>query len=183
MSTLYLIRHGATEANLRHLYCGSTDLPLSESGKKDLRALSYSVSGARFITSGMRRTDETLKILFGDVPRTVELGLREMDFGIFEMKSYEELKDTAQYQAWLRGDNEKNTAPGGESGQMMQRRALCAFETIRQENLDTVIVTHGGVIAAVMARLFPEEKRSRYDWQPKPGYGYALTENGFRPIP
>ena len=25
--TIYLIRHGKTEANEKHLYCGSTDLP------------------------------------------------------------------------------------------------------------------------------------------------------------
>ena len=29
---IYLIRHGKTEANERHLYCGSTDLPLSDAG-------------------------------------------------------------------------------------------------------------------------------------------------------
>ena len=32
--TIYLIRHGKTEANEKHLYCGSTDLPLSDVGKK-----------------------------------------------------------------------------------------------------------------------------------------------------
>ena len=33
---LILIRHGKTEANEEHLYCGSTDLPLSEFGKAEL---------------------------------------------------------------------------------------------------------------------------------------------------
>ena len=33
MSTICLIRHGKTEANERHLYCGSTDLSLSEKGR------------------------------------------------------------------------------------------------------------------------------------------------------
>ena len=32
MSTLYLIRHGKTRANLEHRYCGSSDLTLSEQG-------------------------------------------------------------------------------------------------------------------------------------------------------
>ena len=31
--SIYLIRHGKTEANEKHLYCGSTDLPLSEKGR------------------------------------------------------------------------------------------------------------------------------------------------------
>jgi hypothetical protein len=31
-----------------------------------------------------------------------------------------------------------------------------------------------GPIAAIMKRLFPQENRNRYDWQPKSGMGYAI---------
>ena len=34
--TVYLIRHGKTEANEKRLSCGSTDLPLSEKGREEL---------------------------------------------------------------------------------------------------------------------------------------------------
>jgi alpha-ribazole phosphatase len=37
--TIYLIRHGKTEANEKHLYCGSTDLPLSNVGRAELKGL------------------------------------------------------------------------------------------------------------------------------------------------
>ena len=37
--TIYLIRHGKTSANEKHLYCGSTDLPLSNAGKEELRSV------------------------------------------------------------------------------------------------------------------------------------------------
>ena len=40
---------------------------------------------------------------------------------------------------------------------------------------DVLLVTHGGVIAAIMAHLFPREGKSRYQWQPKPFHGYLLT--------
>lgn len=40
---LYLIRHGKTEANERHLYCGSTDLPLSNAGIRELQGLCYDI--------------------------------------------------------------------------------------------------------------------------------------------
>ena len=63
MSTLYLIRHGKTRANLEHRYCGSSDLPLSEQGIEELRGLNYCVGTPRFYTSGMLRTEQTLKIL------------------------------------------------------------------------------------------------------------------------
>lgn len=178
--TVYLIRHGKTEANERHLYCGSTDQSLSEEGAAELRALSYNIKNARFLTSGMKRTNETLQILFGDVPWEADPRFREVDFGSFEMHSYEELKDTAAYQQWLTGDNEANIPPGGESGAQMRQRVLQAFSQLRE---DTVLVTHGGVIAAIMAHCFPEENRSRYQWQPKNGCGYCLSGGTYKEIP
>ena len=170
-----LIRHGLTTANERRLYCGSSDLPLSAAGVEQLKKLHYpSITGIRFITSGMRRCDETLHLLFGDVEREIIRDFREIDFGIFELHSYEELKAEPAYQAWISGDNEKNAPPGGESGEQMTRRVLAALEAVLQDGRNALIVTHGGVIAAIMARLFPEEGRSRYAWQPNPGHGYVV---------
>ena len=174
--TLYLIRHGKTEANEKHLYCGSSDLSLSAGGREELAQLRYDIKDVRFLTSGMKRTNETLRILFGDVPFREEPRVREVDFGIFELRSYEELKDTPEYQTWLTGDNEVNVPPRGESGAQMKARVLQAISEIRE---DTCIITHGGVIAAVMASLFPGEDRSRYQWQPKPGGGYAVTDDRY----
>ena len=178
--TLFLIRHGKTVANEKHLYCGSTDLPLSEAGAKELQALQYDIENVRFVTSGMKRTNETLQILFGDVPYQVDPRFREVDFGIFEMHSYEEIKDTPEYQGWLTGDNEANIPPRGESGLQMKERVLQGLFEMKE---DTCIITHGGVIAAIMQHLFPGEKKSRYDWQPNPGHGYMITSNTYRRIP
>ena len=166
--TIYLIRHGKTSANEKHLYCGSTDLPLSDAGKEELRSVHYDIKNVRFVSSGMKRANETLRILFGDVPYEVDPRFREVDFGIFEMHSYEELKDTPEYQTWLTGDNEANIPPQGESGMQMKARVMEAFSEIKE---DTCIITHGGVIAAIMENLFPEENKNRYQWQPKPGHG------------
>lgn len=178
--TIYLIRHGKTEANEKRLYCGSTDLSLSERGREELSQLHYEIKNVRFLTSGMKRTDETLKILFGGIPFDTDLRFREVDFGIFEMHSYKQLKDTQEYQAWLTGDNEANVPPGGESGEQMKQRVLEAFSKIEE---DTCIITHGGVIAAIMEYLFPEENKTRYDWQPKNGYGYEIQGREYRSIP
>ena len=178
--TIYLIRHGKTEANEKHLYCGSTDLPLSETGRAKLQQLHYCLKNVRFVSSGMKRANETLQILFGDVPYQVEPRFREVDFGMFEMHSYDQLKDSPAYQAWLTGDNEANIPPQGEGGLQMKQRVLEAFREIRE---DTCIITHGGVIAAIMEQLFPDENKSRYEWQPQPGHGYTITDNSYRRIP
>ena len=174
---IYLIRHGRTEANEKHLYCGSTDLPLSETGREELCKLKYDIQNVRFLTSGRLRTNETLRILFGDVPFEADPRFREVDFGSFEMHSYEELKDTPEYQAWLTGDNEANIPPKGESGAQMKKRVLEAFSEIKE---DTCVITHGGVIAAIMEDRFPDEGKNRYQWQPKNGRGWLIDGNCFR---
>ena len=183
MSSLYLIRHGKTQANLDHVYCGSTDIPLSQTGRQELKTLHYDIHPDVVLTSGMKRTEETLAILFGPVEHRAEPELREIDFGDFEMKGYEELKERADYQTWITGDNEANVPPNGESGNQMTDRVLKAIRPLLDSDQSTLVVTHGGVIAAIMAELFPEEGKYRYQWQPVPGHGYAIQDGHYRPIP
>ena len=53
--TVFLIRHGQTIANEQHLYCGSTDLPLSPAGLAELGELRYDIHpAARPSTWGRR---------------------------------------------------------------------------------------------------------------------------------
>lgn len=179
MKRILLLRHGRTEANDRWLYCGSTDLPLSPRGRAELEARrpaarALDLTGAQVYISPMRRARETLEIYWG-LEGVVEPDLREMDFGVFEMKSYDELRDDPRFQTWCGGDNERNVCPGGESGEGMTRRVLSAFHRLTEGDGSYLLVFHGGPIAAVMAHLFPAEGKSRYDWQPKNGSGYEIT--------
>lgn len=194
MRRLHLIRHGRTRANAEMLYCGSTDLPLLPEGREalisDRDSACYPAPGedCAVYTSGMKRTEETLAILYGEVPHEILTGLREIDFGDFEMHSYDELKNWESYQQWLSGDNESNCCPNGESGQQMQKRVLETLDALQKQGKDALVVTHGGVIAAIMARLFPKTERSRFAWQPAPGRGFTvLFEQGsavsFQEIP
>ena len=45
------------------------------------------------------------------------------------------------------------------------------------------VVIHSGVIATIMEHLFPEENKSRYQWQPRPGEGYCIADHTYRRIP
>lgn len=179
---LVLLRHGKTIANEKHLYCGSTDIALSDVGVKELVQFKKNVpypdiSDMRILTSGMKRCEETLRLLYGDAAHEIEPAFREMDFGQFEMRSYEELKNDPAYLKWIDGDNEINTAPGGESGIRMRLRVLDGLERVTVCDRDTLLVTHGGVIAVIMAFLFPEEHKNRYEWQPPCGGGYIIDLN------
>ena len=135
---ILLLRHGITEANEKHLYCGSTNLPLSPAGRAALRRQEMPAPGTRFITSGMRRCNETLEALFGTVPYEIEPDFREIDFGDFEGKSYDMLRNDPAYRVWLTGDNEKNVCPHGESGAQAQARAQRALDALLEENTDAL---------------------------------------------
>lgn len=88
---LTLIRHGETEGSRRDLYYGAADIPVLPESLKALeekaKAGVYPTAG-HYCISGMLRTVQTLRALYGDVPYTVLPGLREMDFGDFEMRAY-----------------------------------------------------------------------------------------------
>lgn len=177
---LLLFRHGLTEANEKRLYAGRTNLPLSAAGREALLAPGLSgslppLTGFRVFTSGALRCEQTLSLLYGEVPHGTLSAFREMDFGAFEMHSYAELKDDPRYIAWITGDNEKNETPGGESGLAMQKRVREAFGALLSRGEDVALFTHGGVIACLMAMLFPAQGKNRYEWQPAPGHGYMVV--------
>ena len=181
MKELYLIRHGRTEANEKHQYCGASDLPLSENGAAALAAIRYDIPPCRFFTSGMLRTEQTLQLLFGDVPHEKDARFREISFGEFELHTYEELKDRRDYQHWIRNDG-LTAPPGGESTEAFQSRILEGLAALWKLEKPVVLITHGGVIALIMDHLFPEEGKNRYQWQPEPGGGYRLTPGNYEKL-
>ena len=179
MKRLTLIRHGLTEGNVRRWYYGALDLPLCGEGAASLQraaadGLYPPLCGARVLTSGLLRTEQTLRLIYGDVPHEIWPELREVSFGVFEGKSYDELKGRAEYEAWLAGDWFRNVPPGGESFAQAQERILRALACMQEQSEDLLAVVHGGTILTIMQALFPEEEKSGYAWQPRPGGGYRL---------
>lgn len=185
MNTLYLIRHSLTEGNERRLYYGATDLPLSENGRRLCRSLQGFLplpEGVRFATSGMRRAEETLSLLFGDMPHEVYPDLREMEMGTFEMRGYDDLKDDPNYQAWLSDALGTFVIPGGESNQAVRDRTVGCVRRLAVSAADAMlIVCHGGVIAAIMHEFFRDPARSFFDWIPHACHGYAISFQNCQP--
>jgi len=173
----YLIRHGNTKGNVDKLYYGSTDLPLLDESIRDLKRVTLP-GISKYYISGMIRTRQTLECLFGNVEYEVENDLREMDFGDFEMRTYDDLKNDPAFQKWASGNVESNVCPNGESGVEVTARAEKALMRIIERGEDCAIVAHGGVIGGVLSKWFPSEK-GRFTWTPQPGTGYVITvENG-----
>lgn len=174
-----LLRHGMTAGNLARRYIGVTDEPLCPQGRAALADRRFPPADKVYI-SPMRRCWETAEILFPGAALIPVPELREMDFGVFEGKTYEELKDTPDYQAWLDSGGEA-PIPGGESRADFCARCRAGFARILAADPSErlVFVVHGGTIMAVM-EAFARPARPYYDWQVKNGHGFRCrrTETG-----
>ena len=186
MRTLYLLRHGITEANEKHLYGGSTDSPLSENGWRMAREIAVSRTLPNCdicVSSGMTRANETLAILTGRSPDLILSELSEMDFGQFEMLGYETLRHIPDYQRWVGDDSGAFPCPGGESTGAFRKRVLAGGEALLALDWGmALVVCHGGVIVNLMGAWFPAENRGFYEWQPAACGGWRVEFDGRTPI-
>lgn len=162
---ILLVRHGATAGNLLRRHIGVTDEPLCAEGIAALSVLDNALDTV-YVTP-LRRTRETAAILFPQAVQEVVEGLREMDFGAFENKNYQELAHDPSYQAWVDGWCE-GPCPGGESRGQFCRRVCDAFASLVDDALTRklprlVIVAHGGTIMAV-GEAFGLPRKGYWDW-------------------
>ncbi|HES9568187.1 histidine phosphatase family protein [Streptococcus pneumoniae] len=144
--TLYLMRHGQTLFNKRHLIQGWCDSPLTDFGIYQAQVASeyFKEHGIIFdsaFSSTSERACDTLEIVTdGKMPYKQIKGLKEWNFGIFEGES-EELNPSIPY-------NDFFVYYGGESQAELQDRINYTISSLMKETEgDTVLtVSHGGSI-------------------------------------
>ena len=88
---IHLIRHGATDANIKGQYIGcKTDMPLSPEGLNELRLLKENMDYPkvdRIYSSPLLRCKQTAAVLYPENNVVCVDNLKEYDFGIFEGKT------------------------------------------------------------------------------------------------
>jgi alpha-ribazole phosphatase len=168
MTRLLLLRH-AEPADDAHGRCyGTLDVGLSERGRERARALAGTLEAPAAVYSSPRvRALETAELAFG-IPPIPDERLRELDFGDFEGRTYEEIERAHPelYRRWMETPTQVEF-PRGESYTLLRRRALAALAEIRERHpSETVaIVAHGGVVRAILAEVLamPDEAIFRLD--------------------
>ncbi len=173
---IILIRHGKTLGNLKKVYLGATDESLCEEGTAEVleKVKSHKYHGAHAVyTSPLKRCVETLMLIYKGADYNISEGLAERNFGAFEYKSYEELKNLPEYISWI--ENAGEGAEGGcEDGKAYKARTIKAFTQIVSTHLDSekiAIIAHGGTIMQIMQSV---AGGSIYDYQVKNGDGYIV---------
>ena len=181
--TDHLIRHGLTDENLQGRYIGHTDVLLSEDGKKQLAQLKEETvfpPVQALFTSPLKRCKETASILYPEnKPIEIE-GFIEYNFGFFENKTAEQLEDHPVFPRWLAGERGVEP-PFGESNEAFGKRVCETFEKVAEGLMKTgtteaAIVTHGGVIMAILATYgIPE--LPMHEWLTPNGCGFTIKIN------
>lgn len=166
-----MVRHGFTNGNYKRQYVGVTDEPLSKKGKLVLYQ-SIDKEIKIVYVSPMRRTRETAEILFPNAQQIVVDGLREMNFGDFEMKNYEDLKENKEYRKWV-DSNCEGEIPNGEKKCDFTKRSCKAFDEAVKHAFEgkkekIAIVAHGGTIMSILSEYA----------HPKCNYFDCKTPNG-----
>ena len=176
-----LIRHGQTKPNELSQYLGWEDVSLSEKGLLTIKSLAEKdyPEGMLYVCSDLKRCLETFRILYKDKNDVVHVtkGWREINFGDWELQTYEELKHQKSYRNWL-NDRYGVTPPNGESTLLFEKRMLTAWQLLIEiaqveGKNEIVIVTHGGPIQWLMSKAVPDEKEF-FEWKPLFGEGYQF---------
>lgn len=146
----------------------------------DLRKLDYEYKypGTQVVfTSPLKRCTETAKILYPEQNPLVIDNLSECNFGEWEGKTADELKNDPDFKKWLAGDSSVKP-PRGESNADFTRRVCKMFESIveglmKTGTTESVIVTHGGVIMTLLA-VYGLPQAKPFEWTMDNGFGYSL---------
>jgi alpha-ribazole phosphatase len=144
--TIRLIRHEKTKSNVERKYLGWTDESILN--KLPLEPLSWAPE--RVYGSDLVRCQQTARKYFTSSLYIGLTGLRELNFGQFELKSYEQLQQLPVYRQWIDNPYEV-TPPCGEAFNDFKQRVLhTIFEVVRSGG-QYVFVVHGGVIRLLLS--------------------------------
>jgi probable phosphoglycerate mutase len=161
---VFLARHGETEWNRDGRWQGKTDIPLSDAGRAQARALGESLAGRGIVevhASDLQRATETARIIAGMLGIAAEVKLdprlRERGFGCFEGFTREECAQRHP-EAWARYlADRRATPPGGEPQSEVTARVVAALTEIarapRPSADATLVISHGGTIRTFIAEV------------------------------
>lgn len=163
---LYLIRH--TQPDIPAGICyGQTNLDLAESFSTEVEFIKAKLENPAFthsFSSPLQRCFKLAQELSGKKLIHTDDRLMELNFGDWEMKSWEEIKQSEEAKLW-QNDFQHIPCPNGESYNQLQDRIKSFSEGLKFIPDDSVllIVTHAGPIRSFMTLLEGVEASTVFD--------------------
>src|SRR5262245_38469663 len=147
---VYLARHGETAWSLSGQHTGLTDLPLTERGERNARALGERLRGLKVVkvfTSPLQRAARTCELAGFAAAAEVDGDLVEWDYGDYEGRRTVEIKtQRPDWQLFRDG------CPGGESLEQIAARADRVVGRLRALAGDVLVFSSGHFLRVLTAR-------------------------------
>ena len=168
---IYLVRHGQSEGNVRELWYGSSDLPLTDLGRQQARDAGQKLRGMAFsacYASPLSRALDTAKLVMEGRPEPLHIvpDLREQHMGLFEPKTVQEIRaEDPDFFRALMADWVHLTPPEGEPFDTgLAPRVAKVLDDIVAKGEDCLIVAHNGPLVFAISYLLglPIEAAGRF---------------------
>jgi broad specificity phosphatase PhoE len=147
---VYLIRHGETEWSLSGQHTGTTDIPLTENGRRIARLLKPVLTKETFalvLTSPLQRARETCELAGLGGSAEIDRDLMEWNYGEYEGLTSQQIH--AKRPGWMVFTD---GCPGGESPEQVGARVDRVIAKIRAVEGHVTLFAHGHVLRAFAAR-------------------------------
>jgi broad specificity phosphatase PhoE len=145
-----LVRHGQTEWSLDGRHTGSTDIPLTEEGRREAEAAGRRLAGRNFalvLSSPLARALDTCRLAgFGDAVQVRE-DLREWQYGDYEGLSTVQIREERPDWYLFR-----DGCPNGETAEEVGERVDRVITEVRAVGGDAALFGHGHCLRVLAAR-------------------------------
>lgn len=155
--TLYIFRHGQTEWARLGQHTGRTDIPLTEVGRDQARALRHAVSHIDFsavLVSPLSRARETAELAGMKEPR-ICADLSEFHYGKYEGLTTDKIRqEVPGWTVWT------HPCPDGETLDDASKRCRNVIDTANGIGGKVAVFAHGHILRILTAtwlRLPPQE--------------------------
>ena len=145
---MVVVRHGETEWSRTGRHTGRSDIPLTENGERQARAVGEALRGREFalvVSSPLIRARETAR-LAGFEPELRD-DLAEWDYGEYDGLTTPQIREQVpDWTIWGYG------AVGGESVEQLAARADRVVAELLAVDGDVLVFSHGHFLRALTAR-------------------------------
>ncbi|MGV2987089.1 histidine phosphatase family protein [Vibrio sp. E150_011] len=175
MINIYLLRHGKVDGDAA-LY-GHTDIPVSVTENRQLLTqLQSALTGIKEVQTSPLIRCQKLAEQYAHLhhcPLTIHPVMREMHFGDIDGVPFKSMTE----QEWLAvepfwSSPSQHRLPNAESLTDFHARIVQYWKVLAAQSVDTLVVTHGGVIRMILAHLLA------IDWTNAKWYSTLSIQNG-----
>jgi broad specificity phosphatase PhoE len=148
--SVFAIRHGETEWSLNGRHTGTTDIPLTDNGRRVADLLRPALSRhtfARVLVSPLQRARETCELSGLGGAAVIDADLVEWNYGKYEGLTPKQIHEAAP--GWLIF---RDGCPGGEAPEQVGARVDRGIARARAVEGDVALFAHGHVLRVLVAR-------------------------------